>query len=295
MRSVKRKTATPRRRTRRRSGRIERLGLARLRLQRGGSRRSLLVRGGVLCCVAALLGAIYVANSADIQSRIATALRSAFVDASLGAGLRVKEVFVTGRKESRRSRLLEALAVKVGDPILTFDPAAARERLLKIGWVAEARVERRLPDTVMVTLTERKPIAIWQHNNRFVLVDKEGNVIGRDGLERYRHLKIIVGKDAPKHAATLFTMFRQEPTLVRRVTHAIWIGGRRWDLRLGDAINIQLPAKDAGAAWRKLTALEKEFGVLGKDINTVDLRIPGQMSVRVNHKPDHPKLTGNQT
>lgn len=295
MRSVKRKTATPQRRTRRRSGRIERLGLARLRLQRGGKHRMLLVGGGAICGLAALLGGIYLVSGADIQSRVGAALRGAVVDASLGAGLRVKEVFVAGRKEASRRRLLDALRIKVGDPILTFDPAAARERLLDIGWIADARVERRLPDTVMVTLTERKPIAIWQRNNHFTLVDRDGNVIGHDGLDRYRHLKIIVGKDAPKHAATLLSMLRLEPDLVRRVTHAIRIGGRRWDLRLSDAINIQLPAKDAEAAWRKLTTLEKEFGLLGKDINTVDLRIPGQMSVRVNRKPDHPKLTGNQT
>lgn len=295
MRSIRRKTPTTRRRTRRRSGRIERLGLARLRLQGAGSRRSLLIASSALTAVAAVLSAIYWANHADLQTRMATALRNTLADISIGAGLSVGEVYVAGRKEARREQLLGALAVKVGDPILFFDPAAARKRLLGIGWVADARVERRLPNTVIVTLKERTPIAIWQRDKRFTLVDRTGNVIGREGLDRYRHLKIIIGKDAPKHAANLFSMLRQEPSLIGRVTHAIRIGGRRWDLRLGDTINIRLPAKDAEAAWRKLTALEKEFGLLGRDINTVDLRIPGQMSVRVNRKPERPKLTGNQT
>lgn len=295
MRLMRRKTATARQRTRRRSGRLERLGLARLRMQRGGPRRPLLMASGALTAAAAALGAIYWADHADLQSRLALSLRNSFADITRGAGLRVGEVYVAGRKEASREQLLSALGVKVGDPILLFDPAAARKRLLDIGWVADARVERRLPNTVIVTLKERTPIAIWQRDNKFTLVDRTGSVIGRDGLDRYRHLKIIIGKDAPKHAASLFSMLRREPSLIDRVTHAIRVGGRRWDLRLGNAIRIRLPATDAEAAWRRLTALEKEFGLLGRDINTVDLRIPGQMSVRVNRKPERRKLTGNQT
>lgn len=295
MRPLRRKTATTRRRTRRRSGRLERLGLARLRLQRGGHRRPLLVSSGVLTAIAAVLGAIYWANHADLQVRVAQAVRDTVANITIGAGFSVGEVYVAGRKEATRKQLLAALAVKVGDPILFFDPDQARKRLLEIGWIADARVERRLPNTVIVTLEERTPFAIWQRDNRFMLVDRTGSVIGRQGIERYRHLKIIVGKDAPEHAADLFSMLRREPELIDRVTHAIRIGGRRWDLRLGDAINIRLPAKDADAAWRKLTALEKEFGLLGRDINTVDLRIPGQMSVRVNRRTESRKLTGNQT
>jgi len=295
MRFLKGKAATSRRRTRRRSGRLERLGLARLRLQRGADRRPLLLASGTLTAIAAVAGVIYWSNHADLQTRIADGLRRTAVNITLGAGFSVGEVFVAGRKEASREQLLGALNVKIGDPILFFDPATARKRLLAIGWVAEARVERRLPRTVIVTIEERTPIAIWQRESHFTLVDQDGHVIGADGLDRYRHLKVIIGKDAPKHAADLFSMLRQEPDLVGRITHAIRVGGRRWDLRLGDEINIRLPAKDAEAAWHKLTELEKEFGLLGNDINTVDLRIPGQMSVRVNRKPESRKLTGNRT
>jgi cell division protein FtsQ len=274
---------------------MERLGLARLRARRGRSRRPMLFASGFLTVVATAAGAVYWTNNADLQTRTAKALRQMSADFTVGAGFIVGEVYVTGRKEVSREKLLAALAVKLGDPILFFDPDTARKRVLEIGWVARARIERRLPRTIIVTLTERTPIAIWQHDNRFMLVDRNGNVIGRDGLDRYRHLKVIIGKDAPKHAADLLAMLRREPDLNDRVTHAIRVGGRRWDLRLGDAINVRLPAKDAESAWRKLTELEKEFGLLGSDINTVDLRIPGQMSVRVNRKPEIRKLTGNQT
>ena len=41
-----------------------------------------------------------------------------------------------------------------------------RARLLRFGWVKEARVSRRLPDTLVVDIVERQPAAIWQHNQQ---------------------------------------------------------------------------------------------------------------------------------
>ena len=42
------------------------------------------------------------------------------------------------------------------------DVAAIRERLLRYGWVKDARVSRRLPDTLVIDIVERQPAALWQ-------------------------------------------------------------------------------------------------------------------------------------
>src|SRR3546814_7790920 len=41
----------------------------------------------------------------------------------------------------------------------------------------DARVSRRLPDTLVVDIVERTPAAIWQHNGRLSLIDKKGVVL----------------------------------------------------------------------------------------------------------------------
>ena len=43
------------------------------------------------------------------------------------------------------------------------DVAAIRERLLQFGWVKDARVSRRLPDTLVIDIVERTPAALWQN------------------------------------------------------------------------------------------------------------------------------------
>ena len=37
-----------------------------------------------------------------------------------------------------------------------------RDRLLEYGWVQDAHVSRRLPDTLLIRIVERTPAAVWQ-------------------------------------------------------------------------------------------------------------------------------------
>jgi cell division protein FtsQ len=271
------------------------LGFKNWRLQRWSWRTRFKFASAVLTAVAALATAVYWADRADIPARAMDAARATAADLSVLAGFSVREVYVDGRKESTRKLLLKALRVKIGDPILFFEADTARDRLRRIPWIESVRVERRLPDTIKVFLKEREPIAIWQRNKRFVLIDKEGTVIGPDELERFRHLKIVVGPDAPKHAPALLAMLNKEPELMDRVTHATWVSGRRWNVRIENAIDVRLPADNPEEAWRKLTKMEKEFGLLNRDITVVDMRVPGRMTVRMNRKPSRPVRSGGRT
>ncbi len=245
----------------------------------------MLSAGAAIALVATATGLLAWAHKADVPGRIAASVHEAAVDMSLDAGFSVRDVYVAGRKETEQQALLAALGVKIGDPILYFDADAARERLTELGWVEDARIERRLPGRIVVTLKERTPIAIWQRNKKFVLVDRGGHVIGSEGLEHYAHLKIIIGDEAPKHAADLLGMLEREPEMMRRVTHATWVSGRQWNIRIENAIDVRLPADNPEAAWQKLTEMERDHGVLQRDITAVDLRVPEHTTIRKNRRP----------
>ena len=204
------------------------------------------------------------------------------------AGLVVDEVLVGGREETPRAAVLAALGVKRGDLVLEFDVTAARHRLEGIGWIASARVERHLPDTIRVSIVERVPVAIWQRKEDFVLVDASGAVIGRDGIDRYRELKVVVGDDAPEHAQALMAMLSEQPALMARVKAAVRFGGRRWNLRMDNGINVRLPETDAFIAWHRLAKYEAQHKLLARDIGSIDLRLPDRVVVKVR-QPDSEK------
>ncbi|MDP6692111.1 MAG: FtsQ-type POTRA domain-containing protein [Alphaproteobacteria bacterium] len=197
------------------------------------------------------------------------------------AGLTVQHVFVTGRGETSKGQVLRAVGVRSGQSILAFDPDQARQRLLNLGWVKTARVERRLPDTIVVRISERKALALWQHKGRHVLIDHGGKVITRKNLARFAHLPVVVGKDAPLAAAALIEMLSRKPTLFAQVQAAVRIGARRWDVRLKNGIKVHLPEDDPFSAWHRLAELVAEHRIFERDVAAIDLRLPDRLVLRL--------------
>ncbi len=198
---------------------------------------------------------------------------------SSDAGLTVQNVTLEGRVHTSRSKIMAAVGLKRGEPLYGFDPRAIRARLTALSWVRQASVERRMPDTVRIRIVERRPLALWQRNGKLSLLDDRGKIITRYKLRRFRNLLIIVGSDAPQHAARLIAMLGMEPKLAQRVNAAVRVGKRRWNLELRGGIKVRLPEADADKAWRKLARLERRHRLLDREITSVDLRQPDRLIV----------------
>jgi cell division protein FtsQ len=229
-----------------------------------------------------------VANSAE-------KLRWKAIAASSHLGFKVGEVLVVGRSETKQEELLDAVRLARGAPILAFDLDAARTRVEALPWIRRATVERMLPDTILINVEERRPVAIWQHNGRYSLIDDNGEVILRRGLERFSDLIVVVGEDAPRHATRLLETLGMAPELVPWVRAAVWVGGRRWNLRLKGDIDVRLPEIDPAGAWKRLAEYEKTHGVLERDVQVLDLRLPDRLIVRKNPNAEGKPRKGQET
>jgi cell division protein FtsQ len=202
-------------------------------------------------------------------------------------GLTVSDITVEGRETTDRETILAALAARPGTPILAVNPRRAKEQLETLPWVRTAVIERRLPGTLYVRLVERKPLALWQHGGKIELIDRMGAVIPVTPLDRFAKLPMVVGAGAAAHAAELIDMLASEPDLAGRVTAAIRVGDRRWNLRIDNAIDVLLPAEHAAGAWAQLARLERSSALLQRDVQTIDIRLPDRLVLRVS--PETPK------
>jgi cell division protein FtsQ len=209
------------------------------------------------------------------------------LEASAFLGLTVADIRVEGRETTDRQTIIDALGAGPGTAILAVSPRRAKERLESLPWVRSAVIERHLPDTIYVRLVERKPLALWQHNGKIELIDREGGVIPVPRLDRFAKLPMVVGPDAATHAAELLAMLGSEPDLATRVTAAVRVGGRRWNLRIDNAVDVLLPTDAPAAAWAELAGLERSSAVLKRNVQAVDLRLPDRLVLRVN--PEAPK------
>ena len=208
------------------------------------------------------------------------------------AGLRIAHVVVQGRENTPEPLLLAALGVDIGSPILGFSVEAARKRIEELTWVEAATVERRLPDTVVVALKERRPFAIWQFQNKYVLIDRAGQIVANQDAGRFKDkLPMVVGAGAPAGANLLLTTLDKYPALAGRILAAVRMGERRWDLHLKNGIDVMLPEGHEVEALDRLMQLQQDHALLDRPLAAIDLRLPDRLVVRP--RPEAAATQGN--
>jgi cell division protein FtsQ len=207
-------------------------------------------------------------------------------------GLTIQDIEVEGRSVTPRDEILSAIGAGRGTPILGVDPARVKRDLESLPWIRTASVERKLPDTLYIRLIERQPLALWQHQGKMALIDQDGAVVENAPLERYADLLLVVGDDAPKNAGALIPILETQPDLMHRVTAAVRVAERRWNLELDNSITVELPETDIADAWTRLGRIDQEHALLARDIDQVDLRLADRVVVRAVPEPPKPAAPG---
>jgi len=208
-----------------------------------------------------------------------------FVRLSADAGFDIRHVEISGTREMAKLPVYQAALSGPTNAMLATDLGAIRRRLLDLPWVADASVARRLPDTLAITIVERRPVALWQYRRRFAAIDITGRPLAWHRLERYRDLPVVVGANANLRVRELLALAAAAPALSGKVDSGVLVGGRRWDVHFKTGETLALPdtPEAATAALRRFARLEASLGgdrkLLGGRFKRFDMRIPGQMTV----------------
>lgn len=222
----------------------------------------------------------------DLPAKLGRAVGETIGD----AGFRVRTVAVQGTKQMNSGPIYRIALGSKTTALPLVDVAGIREQLLGFGWVQDARVSRRYPDTLVIDIVERAPAALWQDGSRLSLIDKDGHVLDKVAVTRMPDLPLLVGAGANGHARGLDKLLGEAPTIRAQLVSASWVGQRRWDLSVQTGEVIALPEGEAAAATAlaKFAQKDKSAGLLGRGIKRFDLRIPGKMIARLPREPGEP-------
>jgi cell division protein FtsQ len=214
------------------------------------------------------------------------------------AGFKVENLYLEGRSRTPMEEIDKALNIDKNDPILRLSLDEMRVRLEHIASIKHAAIERVLPSTLHVRIVEREPVAMWQNAGKIALVDDNGVVMNGLDIAPYKNLPLIVGEGAPKHVMELIALLIDQPDLAKRFNAGVWVGDRRWNIKLKASqnapdgtpdIEIRLPEKHSFAAWKKLAELQKKQQVLDRDVKVIDLRIDGRLFIKLPETETEPK------
>src|SRR5882672_5982486 len=198
------------------------------------------------------------------------------------AGFRITAVAINGRKQLTQDEVLAIGGVNGRSSLLFLDAAAVREKLKANPWIGEATILKFYPGQLQIDIVERSAFALWQQDGRLSVISEDGAVLEPFVARRFVSLPLVVGKGADGKARDFLALLDRYPQ-VRSVTKAaVFVGERRWNLRLKDGLDIRLPEGDVGNALAALSKLDREDRLFSRDIVAVDMRLPDRLTVQLS-------------
>ncbi|MBV8797740.1 MAG: FtsQ-type POTRA domain-containing protein [Hyphomicrobiales bacterium] len=198
---------------------------------------------------------------------------------SLGLGVAV--VTVSGATHMSESRILAIAGIDASRSLPFFDVADAKARLEADPLISRASVRKLYPNQVVIEIVERTPYAVWQRDGDVSAIAADGAPIDGDVDDRYAGLPFVVGEGANAHVREYVGLLDAMDELKPRVEAGVFVGQRRWNLRLKSGVDVKLPEDNPQAAIAQLLTLQRQSRILEKDAMAFDFRVPGRVFVRL--------------
>jgi cell division protein FtsQ len=169
-----------------------------------------------------------------------------------------------------------------GKGFVSVDLEAVRSALEAIAWVDHARVARRWPDGLVVTLTEHVPAARWGEHG---LLNTRGELFLRDAQQVPLELPQLAGPQDTQQQVTrmYFELAAQLLQVGLRLARVELDARGAWQLELTNGVQIRLGRQDVRA---RLERLVHSAGALlasqGGAIRYIDMRYSNGFSVGWN-------------
>ncbi len=231
----------------------------------------------ILGAVAAL--AWFVASLAGVPALAQAQVAALAAD----AGFEVRRVQVTGVERMNELKVYERVLAERDRPMPLVDLDTIRKDLLALSWVADARVSRQLPDTLVVDVVERIPRAVLKKPGRMVLIDGAGHELEPISPANAKAMLKISGPGAARQVVALDGLLDAAPALKSQVAEAEWVGNRRWNLTFKTGQVLALPHGDdqPAAALVSFARLDGVNRLLGGKVAAFDMRAPDRIYMRI--------------
>ena len=219
--------------------------------------------------------------------------RQQFAAIAASSGFEVRRVEVRGVRRLNELKIYERALAQRNQAMPLVDVDGLRGELLELSWVADARVSRQLPDTLVIDIVERKPHAVLRLPGKLVLIDATGHQLEPISPARARGKLVLSGQAAGKQVAVLSALLEAAPALKPQLREAEWIGSRRWNLTFKSGQVLALPeghrpAADALVAFARLDGTNR---LIGGSVAAFDMRSPGRVYMRIPGRSDESKPT----
>jgi cell division protein FtsQ len=196
------------------------------------------------------------------------------------AGFGISKINITGQVLTEESVILAALQLDPSTSTLAYDADAALARVQAIASIKSVTIRKIYPGELVVSVTDKVPMARWRIGDATYLVDENGSPVARDDGS-FRELPLVVGEGAADDAMVMIRTLERYPAIVADLAALSRIGDRRWDLIFYSGLRVQLPETGVAQALQQLDRYQADSQLLDRDVNVIDMRVPGMLSLKL--------------
>ena len=193
----------------------------------------------------------------------------------------IKKVAVEGEFHFlTNARAMDLIYTQIDGHFLQLNLEKLKEGLESDPWIEHVYLNRRWPDTLVVKISEQKPIARWDQSG---FVNQSGDLIRVKSLDPVMGLPWLKGDEA--NAREIMQQYQDLSTLLR--SRSLEILGlecdskKSWRIHLKSNIEIAVGRDQVMEKMdRFLIAYDTFLGSVWKDVEAIDLRYSNGVSVR---------------
>ena len=195
----------------------------------------------------------------------------------------VRTIELVGAKHTPKEDLERITKQYVGLNLFQMDIDRVQRDLNRLGWVRRIDIEKQVPDTLRIKITERVPVALVRVNDGLRYVDEEGAAFAelspRVGDDDLPLIADAQGAELARSVQLLLTLKQRDREIYSRISE-VWPipprGFALFDRELGAVVYAN--AEDISTKYRNLYALLRAEN--NPKIEYADLRFANRVIVK---------------
>ena len=202
----------------------------------------------------------------------------------------VNRIEVTGSVHTPRTAIDAVTQRYVGLNLFKIDIARVQSDLGGLGWISRIDIEKTLPDTLRIKITERKPVALLRTGTQLRYVDDQGlpfaDLTVAAGDEDLPVIGEATGAELSRTVALLRDVAARDRELYARISEVWPIAPRGfaiYDRELSAVVYAN--AEDISAKYRSLRAVLRAEN--NPSIEYADLRFADRVVVKATGEDGH--------
>jgi cell division protein FtsQ len=192
----------------------------------------------------------------------------------------IKSVKVYGVHHLDQQAMQQSLLPLVSKGFFAIRVETIKDDLLKSPWVAKASVQRVWPDKVLITVVEKKPVALWNSDS---LISNNGEIFTPDNMDNLEPLPTLVGPEGQQ--ISILEQYKKLNNLLLplhfKIERLELTPEHCWSVKFDNGMKLSVGYKDVLTRMTHFVKVyPKIIGDRATDVDYVDLRYSNGLAVK---------------